>query len=52
MAVQRFKFWIYPVSLKALQKVKGEDDRSLALQRYDCKSDLVCLAAETIISDE
>ena len=52
MAVRRFKFWIYLVSLKALQKVRGEEDRSLALQRYDYESDLVGLAAETIISDE
>lgn len=38
MAVQRSKFWIYLVSLKALQKVRGEEDRSLVLQRYDYES--------------
>ena len=35
MAVRRFKSWIYLVSLKVLQKVRGEEDRLLALQRYD-----------------
>ena len=52
MAVRRFKFWIYPASLKALQKVRGEDDRSLVLQRYDYEFELLCLAAETVIPDE
>ena len=35
MAVRRFKSLIYLVSLKALQKVREEEDRSSALQRYD-----------------
>lgn len=50
MAVRRSRFWIYLVSLKALQKVRGEEDRSLALQRYDFESYLVSLLR--LCSDE